>query len=185
MYLAFEAAYALLQFPANLKSDDNNAVPRNVLVLDEEGFRRYLKKIGKSEKRCESEIRNVKKIEQYLSRYKNKKLGAETPEDLKDFVKWAEGKREPVNVLLWVLNRYYNCVSNDLMFCAVNELIGLDYMKKYRLKDFLGVNRQHTQALRKEGVFTSEHMLKGGEPKRGEGNWRKKLECHLAPYWSW
>lgn len=152
-----------------------------MLVLDEEGFRRYLKKIGKSEKRCESEVRNVKKFEEYLSRHKNKKLGAETPEDLRDFVNWAEGKRENINVLLWVLNRYYICVSNDLMFCAVNELIGLDYMKKYNLKDFLGVNHQHTQALRKEGVFTSEHMLKAGRTEEERRKLAEKTGVPLSP----
>ena len=142
-----------------------------MLALDEEGFRRYLKKIGKSDKRCESEVHRLKKFEEYLSRHKNKKLGAETPEDLSDFVAWAEGKREKINVLLWVLNRYYSCVSNDLMFCAVNELIGVQFTKENNLKDFLGVNHQHTHALRKEGVFTSEHMLKVGRTKEG----REKL----------
>jgi len=142
-----------------------------VLALDEEGFRRYLKKIGKSEKRCGSEVCNVRKFEDYLWRHKSKKLGAENHEDLKDFVNWIEGKRENVNAWLWVLNRYYSYASNDLMFCAVNELMGSNYMKEYNLKDFLGVNHQHTQALRKEGVFTSEHMLKTGRTEQG----RKKL----------
>jgi predicted flap endonuclease-1-like 5' DNA nuclease len=163
--------YALLQFPANLKSDDNNAIPRSVLALDEEGFRRYLKKTGKSEKRCESEVHHVREFEDYLSRHKNKKLGAETSEDLKGFVEWAEGKRENVNVLLWVLNRYYSFTSNDLMSCAVNELLGSNYMKEYNLKEFLGVNHQHIQALRKEGILTSEHMLKAGRTEKG----RRKL----------
>jgi hypothetical protein len=104
----------------------------------------------------------LRKFEDYLSKHKNKKMGAETPEDLKDFVVWAQGKKENTNVLLWVLNRYYTCTSNDLMYCAVNELLGLDYLTKYNLKDFLGVNHQHTQALRKEGVVTCEHMLKAG-----------------------
>jgi hypothetical protein len=180
LHLVFNVAYALLQFPANLKSDGNNAVPRNVLVVDEESFRRYLKKIGKPAKRCESEIRNVKKFEAYLTRHKNKTLGAETPEDLKGFVDWAKGKREPVNALLWVLNRYYTCVSNDLMFCAVNELIGLDYMKKYNLKDFLGVDRQHTQALRTAGVSTSEHMLKVGGTDAGRRNLAEKTGVPLS-----
>ena len=130
--------------------------------MDEESFRRYLKKTGHTEKRCESELSRLRKFEDYLSKHKNKKMGVETPEDLKDFVVWAQGKKENTNVLLWVLNRYYTCMSNDLMYCAVNELLGLDYLKKYNLKDFLGVNHQHTQALRKEGVSTCEHMLKAG-----------------------
>jgi hypothetical protein len=149
-------------FPQILRAIGSCAVPRDVFVLDEEGFRRYLKKTGHTDKRCDSEVRRLKTFEGYLSRHKNKKLGAETPEDLKDFVNWAQGKRENVNVLLNVLNRYYSCLSNDLMFCAGNELLGSDYMKKYNLKDFMGVSHQHTQALRKEGIFTSEHMLKAG-----------------------
>jgi len=146
-----------------------------VLVLDEEGFRRYLKKTGHTEKRCEYEVYNVKRLEEYLSRHKNKKLGEESPEDLADFVDWAKGKREKGSargtVLLFVVARYYSCISNDLMFCAVNELMGLGFIKKRNLKDFLGVNHQHTQALRKEGVFTSEHMLKVGRTEEG----RRKL----------
>jgi hypothetical protein len=151
-----------------------------VLVLDEEGFRQYLKKTGHTEKRCDSEVRRLKTFEEYLSRHKNKKLGAETPEDLRDFVSWAEGKRENANVLLWVLNRYYSCVSNDLMFCAVNELLGLDYMKKCNLKEFLGVNHQHTQALRKEGVVTSEHMLKVGRTSEDRKNLAEKTGVPLG-----
>jgi hypothetical protein len=149
-------------------------------VLDEEGFRRYLRKTGHTEKRCESEVRNLRKFEDYLARHKNKKLGAETPEDLKDFVNWEEGKKEKINALLWVLNRYYSCVSNDLMLCAVNELIGLDYMKKYNLKDFLGVNHQFTQALRKEGVFTCEHMLKVGRTEEGRRKLAEKTGVPLS-----
>jgi hypothetical protein len=148
--------------------------------LDEEGFRRYLKKTGHTEKRCESEVRRLKKFEEYLSRHKNKKLGAETPEDLGDFVNWAEGKREKINVLLWVLSRYYSCASNDLMLCAVNELIGIEFTKKGNLKDFLGVNHQHTQALRKEGVFTSEHMLRVGRTEEGREKLAEKTGLPLS-----
>jgi len=147
--------------------------------LDEEGFRRYLKEIGKSRARCEAEVSRVRKFEEYLSRHRDKKLGAETPEDLRGFVEWAKGKRENVNVLLWVLNRYYSFTSNSLMSCAVNELLGSNYMKEYNLKEFLGVNHQHTQALRKEGVFTSEHMLKAGRTKEGRDKLAKETGVPL------
>lgn len=140
-------------------------------VLDEEGFGRYLKEIGKSRARCESEVHRMRKFEEYLSKHKDKKLGTEIPEDLRGFVEWAKGKRENVNVFLWVLNRYYSFTSNDLMSCAVNESLGSNYVKEYNLKEFLGVNHQYTQALRKEGVITSEHMLRAGRTKEG----REKL----------
>lgn len=139
--------------------------------MDEAGFRRYLKKTGHTEQRCDREVHNVKRFAEYLAKHENKTLGDETPDDLASFVDWTKGKRErgsaQGNVLLFILQRYYDCVSNDLMFCAVNELLGLDYMRKSNLKDFLGVNRQHLQALRKEGVSTSDHMLKAGRTKAG------------------
>jgi hypothetical protein len=143
--------------------------------LDEESFKRYLKKAGHNEKRCEYEVHNVKRFEEYLSSHKNKELGEETPEDLKDFVDWAEGKKEKGSaqgsVLLFVLARYYSSISNDLMYCAVQEKLGMEFMKKGKLKDFLGVNLQYTQALRKEGISTSEHMLNAGRTEDG----RRKL----------
>jgi len=151
-----------------------------VLVLDEEGFRRYLKKTGHTEKRCDSEVRRLRTFEEYLSKHKNKKLGAETPEDLKDFTNWAEGRRENVNVLLWVLNRYYGFASNDLMVCTVNELIGWDYVKKYNIKDFLGVNHEYTQALRKVGIFMSEHMLKAGRTAEDRKNLAERTGVPLS-----
>jgi hypothetical protein len=153
------------------------------LVLDVANFRRYLKKTGHTDKRCESEVRNVKRFEEYLSSRKNKRLGEETPADLAGFVDWEKGKRAQGsaqgNVLLFILGRYYNCVSNDLMFCAVNELLGLDYMRKSNLQDFLGVSRQHMQALRKEGVFTSEHMLKVGRTEEGRRRLAEKTGVPL------
>jgi len=135
--------------------------------LDEERFRRYLKETGKPEKRIEREVSKMKDFELYLSRHRKRKLGAETAEDLKDFMNQLGDRREKINVWLWVLSRYYNSVSNDLMLCAVNEMIGLQFIKVANLKDFLGVNHQHTQALRKDGVFTSMHLLDGGRTEEG------------------
>jgi len=98
------------------------ALPLSVMALDEEGFRRYLKKSGKSEKSCDFEVRNMKNFEEYLSEHKDKKLEEASPEDLKDFTVWA--KETGVKIWLRVLNRYYRYKQNDVMFCAVNELIG-------------------------------------------------------------
>jgi len=53
-------------------------------------------------------------------------------------------------------------------------------MKKGNLKDFLGVNHQHTQALRREGVFTSEHMLKVGRTEDGRRKLAEKTGVPLS-----
>ncbi|MDH5495795.1 MAG: DUF4332 domain-containing protein [Candidatus Bathyarchaeota archaeon] len=133
--------------------------------MDEEGFRRYLKKIGKSERKIEFDIRNMKKFEEYLLKHKGKKLEEAAPEDLKDFVNWAE--ETGTKIWLWVFNRYYSYKQNDAMFCSTNELIGIQSVKKAKLKDFLGVNRQYVQALKAEGIITAEQMLDAGKTGKG------------------
>jgi len=45
---------------------------------------------------------------------------------------------------------------------------------------FLGVNHQHTQALRKEGIFTSEHMLRAGRTKEGREKLMEKTGVPLS-----
>ena len=60
------------------------------MVMVEEGFSEYLKKTGKSERKIEFDLRKMMEFEEYLSEHKEKGLEEVTPEDLKDFVNWAE-----------------------------------------------------------------------------------------------
>ncbi len=139
------------------------------MALNEKGFREYLKKSGKSEKRIEFEVHNVKNFEEYLLKHKDKELEKATPEDLKNFMNWAEEKG--LKIWLWVFNRYYSYKQNDVMFCSVNELIGIQSIKRFRLRDFLGVDQQHVQALKAKGIVTAEQMLDVGRTRED----RKKL----------
>jgi hypothetical protein len=147
-------------------------IARDIMSLDEEGFKRYLKKTGKSERKIEFDIRNLKKFEEYLLKHKGEKLGNATPEDLKDFVNWAE--ETGTKIWLWVFNRYYSYKQNDAMFCATNEIIGLQSVKKAKLKDFLGVDLQHVQALKAEGIVTVEQMLDAGKTREDREELAKK-----------
>ncbi len=137
--------------------------------MDEEGFKRYLKKTGRSEGKIAFDIRSMKKFEEYLMKHKKKELEEATPEDLKAFVKWAE--ETGLKIWLWVFNRFYDYRQNEAMSCALNELLGVQSMKKLRLKDFLGVNQQHVQALNGKGLRTAQQMLDAGQTKES----RKKL----------
>jgi len=125
--------------------------------LDEEDFRRYLKKTGRSDGKIDFDIRNVKNFEEYLLKHKRKELEEATPGDLKDFVNWAE--EAGLKIWLWAFNRYYDYKQNGVMSCALNELLGIQSIKKLKLKDFLRVNRQHIQALSAKGVKTAKQIL--------------------------
>lgn len=144
-------------------------VSPSVMTLDEEGFKRYLKKTGRSEGKIAFDIRSMKKFEEYLMKHKRKELEEATPDDLKAFVKWAE--ETGLKIWLWVFNRFYDYRQNDAMSCALNELLGVQSMKKLKLKDFLGVNHQHVQALNRKGLRTAQQMFDAGQTKEG----RKKL----------
>jgi len=106
-----------------------------------------------------------------------KKLEKATPEDLKDFVNWAE--ETGTKVWLWVFNRYFSYKQNDVMFCSVNELIGIQSVKKAKLKDFLGVDRQNVQALKTEGIITAEHMFDAGKTRKGSEELAAKIGVPL------
>ena len=148
-----------------------------VMALDEEGFRRYLKKNGRSERKIEFDIHNMKNFEEYLLSQKRKKLEEAAPNDLKDFVNWAE--KAGLKIWLWVFNRYYSYRQDDEMFCALNELLGVQSMKTLKLKDFLGVNSQFVQALRAKGVRTAEQMLDVGRTREDRGELAEKTGVPL------
>jgi hypothetical protein len=57
------------------------------------------------------------------------------------------------------------------MYCALNELLGIQSMEKLKLKDFLGVDRNHVQALGEKGFRTAKQMLGAGRTNED----RKKL----------
>lgn len=137
--------------------------------MDEEGFERYLKKARRSDSKIDFDIHNVKNFEEYLLKHKRKELEEATPDNLKDFVNWAE--KTGLKIWLWAFNRYYDYKQNDVMFCALNELLGIQSMTKLKLKDFLGVNRQHIQTLNAKGFRTAKQILDAGRTKED----RKKL----------
>lgn len=136
-----------------------------------------MKKIGKSERKIEFDIRNMKNFEEYLLQHKEKKLEEAAPEDLKDFVNWTE--ETGMKIWLWVFNRYYSYKQNDVMFCSANELIGMQSVKKTKLKDFLGVNRQHVQAVKAIGITTAEQMLDAGKTREDRQKLAGKTDVPL------
>ena len=52
--------------------------------------------------------------------------------------------------------------------------MGIQSVKKTKLKDFLGVDLQHVQALKVEGIVTAEQMLDAGKTREGREELTKK-----------
>jgi predicted flap endonuclease-1-like 5' DNA nuclease len=136
-----------------------------VVALDTEGFTEYLKKTGKSTGKIAFDVRHMQQFEQYLLTHNGKKLDEAAPNDLQDYVKWAEETR--TKIWMWVFNRYYSYTQNDEMYCATNELMGIQGVKKTKLKDFLGVEPQHVRAVNAAGIATAAQMLDAGKTGKG------------------
>ena len=154
----------------------------SVMALDEEGFKRCLKTTGRSDSKIRFDIRNVKNFEEYLLKHRRKELAEATPDDLKDFLNWAE--KTGLKTWLWVFNRYNDYTQNDTMSCALNERLGIQSMKKLKLKEFLGVNRQHIQALNEKGVRTAKQILDAGRTNEDRKKLAENRVSHLITYWN-
>jgi hypothetical protein len=131
-----------------------------VVALDGEGFTEYLKKTGKSAEKIAFDIRHMQQFDEYLLAHRGKTLDEAAPDDLQDYVKWSE--ETGTRIWMWVFNRYYSYTQNDTMYCATNELMGSQGLKKTKLKDFLGVELQHVRVLSAAGIVTAAQMLDAG-----------------------
>ncbi|MBU7026407.1 MAG: hypothetical protein HXS48_05650 [Theionarchaea archaeon] len=60
--------------------------------MDEEGFKKFLKRGGRSQSALERALSYVREFEQFLQEYRNVTLEEVTPEDLEAFVEWIEEK---------------------------------------------------------------------------------------------
>jgi hypothetical protein len=57
------------------------------------------------------------------------------------------------------------------MYCVANELLGISYLKNYRLKEFEGVDQNYIEILATKGIRTAYKLLNVGQTKEQ----RKKL----------
>lgn len=64
-----------------------------VKAVDKEGFRKFLKKEGKSQRVTDAAIARVEEFERYLKEQKSgKELNRASPQDLDAFISWLEKK---------------------------------------------------------------------------------------------
>ena len=92
--------------------------------MNEEGFRAFLRRGGRSQSAIKRCIVYVRGFETYIQNRKgSKKLDEASPENLEDFVEWIE--REPktsAKTHLWALSYYYEYTSDEAMRKLANEL---------------------------------------------------------------
>ena len=85
--------------------------------MDEDGFRIFLKKGGRSKSAIERCLRYVKEFQNYLHEHsRGKRPDDADPEDPKAFVEMIEEMpKASANTHLWALRYYYEYTSNEEM----------------------------------------------------------------------
>jgi hypothetical protein len=133
--------------------------------MDEEAFRAFLKRGGRSPNAIKRCLRMAGEFEEYLQQHcGSRPPGEAEPEDLEAFVAWVERKPKALaKTHLWALGYYFEFVQNE----ELRELAGLLREQRitrspFPLKDFRGVDPEHTALLATAGIHNVEQMLKAG-----------------------
>jgi hypothetical protein len=133
--------------------------------MNEQDFKKFLKKGGRSPSAIKRAVAHVKQFEQHLqARQPGQELDAASPQDLQSFVAWVESSpKTSAKTHLWALCYYFEYSANEEMRRLAGELRQQRIKRKpFALDQFRGVNPAHAQALARAGIEHVEHMLKAG-----------------------
>jgi len=150
--------------------------------MDEEGFKVFLRKGGRSQSAIKRCIVYVKEFETYIRNRKGStKLGEESPENLENFVEWIEGDpKTSAKTHLWALSYYYEYTSDEAMRKIANELRGQRIKRKpFELKMFRGVNPEYVDKLASIGIRNVKQMLEAGKTRVSRQNLSEKTGIPL------
>jgi hypothetical protein len=136
--------------------------------VNEEGFRKFLKRGGRSPSAVKLATAYVTEFEQYLQEQRGRKgLDEACPEDLEAFVSWFEEERnESAKLYLWGIRYYYEYTSNKEMHERARELRGKRIEQaSFALKEFRGVSPEHVKKLANIGIRNVKQMLEAGRTR--------------------
>ncbi len=133
--------------------------------MDEEGFRRFLKKSGRSQSAIERCMGCVADFANCLPKDRGAMSIDEIGEkDLESYVDQIEtDAKASAKTHLWALSYYFEYTSNGRLRKLANELRQQRIKRKpFKLKRFRGVNPEYAENLAAKGVEDVEQMLKTG-----------------------
>jgi hypothetical protein len=138
--------------------------------MDEEEFRRFLKRGGRSQSAIDRCVKYVREFEGYLEeRRPDVALDDASPEDLRGFVEWLEGApKASANTHLWAVRYYFEYTSDGEMRSLAGELRAERIQRKpFALGEFRGAHPGYVEKLAAVGVKNVEQMLAAGRTRSG------------------
>ena len=138
--------------------------------LNEDAFRRFLKRGGRKSHVVDNVIQLVRHFKAYLHKFMGgKPLNEASPEDLEAYVQWFEEDEEKsVKRHLWGIRYYYRFMGNRAMAMRVSELREArtsKTRKSFRIRDFRGVNEDYVSELEAVGIRDVDQMRQQGATK--------------------
>ncbi|MFX0168975.1 MAG: DUF4332 domain-containing protein [Candidatus Hodarchaeota archaeon] len=130
-------------------------------MVDEEGFRTFLKNQKKPANIITQFIRFVSEFLGYLQKYQQKHLDTQHPEDLHAFFTWLDQhyRRPRINRYFYALKFYYEYLSETDLYYTANEILGIISLEALELKHFAGANPKVTKTLASHDIRTAAQLL--------------------------
>lgn len=138
-------------------------------AMDDEGFRRFLKRGGRSPSVIDRCSHHLGAFKAFLDEHMGKSLEDANPHDLEAYVDWIEA--EPgasAKIPLWALRHYFHYASDDGMRARATELRQARIKgTPFPLRGFMGVDPGHVERLAGAGVKNVDEMLEAGRTPEG------------------
>ena len=135
-----------------------------MIQMSLENFRYFLKKENKDERTIND---YVSRVEIFLEHINNKKNSIEMvrKQDLIDFIEELKTTESTpvINRFLFAFSNYFKYIENQEMYNTTNELSGQLSIEQYKIRDFLGINKEDANKLAKLGIRTAQQMIENGK----------------------
>ena len=132
--------------------------------MDEVGFRKYLKRGGRSPSAADRVIESVNDYGAYLGVI-DKCLDRAAPEDLESYVAWIETEsKTSAKKHLWAIRYYYQFTCAKEMEKHASDLRQARIKRTpFALREFQDVNQSYIDRLEAAGIKNVEQMLAAGK----------------------
>ena len=152
------------------------------VTMDEEEFRKFLKRGGKSHNTLTKYVTCVKEFEHYLEQHKGNPLNEAHPEDLENFVSLIEKEpKSSAKTHLLGIAYYYKHVANEEMHHTA-QILRDQRIKRtpFALKDFQGINPEYVEKLASSGIRNINQMLDAGKTHKDRQEFSQKTGIPLV-----
>ena len=137
-------------------------------MMDERGFIQFMSETKKTPSTIKRYLEGVLIFDTFLAeRKEGKHIDDTTREDILAFVQEKRDKIKPpvLNACIYGLMNYFKYRSNKELYNASREVSGGLSIEQYKLRNFMGIDKEHVSRLESLGIKTAKHMLDHGKTR--------------------